>query len=76
MKTGIQVGDMVRYYPVLRPKGGAGDWVDYVVDEVRVDGIPSCREPMVKLRGKPGYVLASHCFVMEWMPSVNDGGGE
>lgn len=59
----IEVGDSVRYYNVMPPKGSTHH-VDYIVDELLPGGIPSCREPMLKLRGKPGYVLASHCFLM------------
>lgn len=32
-----------------------------VVTEVLPEGIPSCRELMIKIEGKSGYVLASHC---------------
>ena len=32
------------------------------VVEVHPDGIPSCQEPMVKLEGKAGVVLWSHCI--------------
>ena len=59
----IRVGDSVRYYDAL-PSQGSTYQVDYIVDELLPNGIPSCREPMLKLRGKPGYVLESHCFLM------------
>lgn len=36
-----------------------------VVTEVYPNGIPSCREPMLKLDGHPGVVLESHCALIK-----------
>ena len=68
----FKVGDTVRYYPVI---GGKESTVRVVTD-VYPNGIPSCREPMVNLEGMAGVLLASHCFLMEWMPSVGLEGSE
>jgi hypothetical protein len=51
-------GDFVRYFPVMKDRS---EHSDSLVDEVYENGIPSCREPMLKLKSKPGLVLASHC---------------
>jgi hypothetical protein len=51
-----QIGERVFYEETL---GLSGEM--YIVRDVAINGIPSCREPMVKLEGKAGFVLASHC---------------
>lgn len=53
----IKVGDTVRFYPVA----GRQIHSTHTVAEVIPNGIPSCREPMLKLEGKAGVVLAAHC---------------
>ena len=58
-----QIGERVFYEEVLGLSGGM-----YIVREVAINGIPSCREPMVKLEGKAGFVLASHCSYMSDQP--------
>lgn len=57
----MRVGDAVRYRE-LKDKEA---FTLHIVMDVRTKGIPSCPEPMVKLTDKAGYVLASHCEVIE-----------
>jgi hypothetical protein len=52
--------DRVRYYSVK----GVDNFSEHKVIAVYPDGIPSCREPMVKLEGKSGLILVSNCNVM------------
>lgn len=57
----IKVGDKVGYVSVI------GDQTFQHVGEVYdvwENGIPSCPEPMVKIEGKAGCVLMSHCIVL------------
>ena len=65
-KEPLAVGQEVKYYDVLiatvKP-------VQSTVTEIAEDGIPSCDEPMCRLKDKRGYVLQSHCFPLEWAPS-------
>lgn len=63
-KPGIApaVGELVRFYPVA----GRRIYEERVVREVLPEGIPSCREPMLMLEGKPGVVLAAHCKVVSY----------
>ena len=59
------VGDRVGYLSVL------GDSEFQHVGEVYElwpDGIPSCREPMLKSEGKAGVVLAEHCVKIPGAP--------
>jgi len=54
----FKIGDKVGYVSVL------GDFEFQHtgnIYDIWVDGIPSCREPMVKIEGKAGCVLATHC---------------
>ncbi len=54
----IRKGDRVGYRTILDEP--AFDLVGKVI-AVYPDGIPSCRRPMVKIEGKSGVVLESHC---------------
>lgn len=58
----IDVGDWVEYFSTKRDKEPthAGP-----VTDVYPKGIPSCPKPMVKIKGKAGVVLASHCRIGE-----------
>lgn len=53
----LSVGDLVQYRSVRHQAA----YTEHIVEDVYPEGIPSCREPMVKLKGKSGVVLASHC---------------
>lgn len=71
----IEPGDQVRFYPVA----GRRIFEDHLVEEVWPNGIPSCREPMLKLKGKAGAVLVAHCKLMRptpAQPDAEDGKGE
>lgn len=57
MKSEFKPGDLVRFYPVA----GRRIYEERIVTSVHPNGIPSCREPMLMLEGKPGVVLAAHC---------------
>lgn len=54
----LKPGDVVRYYPIMYERMA---FSDHRVVEIYPDGVPSCREPMVKLSDKSGIVLVSHC---------------
>ena len=55
----FKIGDKVGYVSVL----GDSEFqhVGKVYD-IWEEGIPSCREPMLKIEGKSGCVLATHCI--------------
>jgi hypothetical protein len=57
----MKVGDTVEYRSFKTDEKPSHVGVVY---DVQPDGIPSCRMPMVKIEGKAGYVLASHCKVV------------
>lgn len=57
----MRPGDIVEYRTV---KTDRQPQCTGVVEEYREQGIPSCPMPMIKIEGKPGYVLASHCRVV------------
>ena len=54
----IAVGDLVGYVSVIGDKTYQHIGKVY---ELWPEGIPSCREPMLKIEGKAGVVLVSHC---------------
>ena len=54
----MKIGDKVGYKSTLRDE--EFQHVGVVIEELP-QGIYSCRMPMVKIEGKAGYVLASHC---------------
>ena len=58
MKEGLRVG----YVSAIGDE--SYQHVGTVIDAYP-EGIPSCREPMVKIGGKAGVVLWSHCTVLE-----------
>jgi len=60
-KFGFGIGDAVGYKSVKTD--AAFQHVGKVYD-VWPDGIPSCGEPMLKIEGKSGCVLASHCVLI------------
>lgn len=54
----IKEGDYVGYLSVLTDT--EFQHVGKVLDTLP-EGIPSCAKPMVKIQGKAGYVLETHC---------------
>ena len=64
----LRVSDKVEYREVKENSMGT----PHEVLAVLPHGIPSCREPMVKLANKPGYVLASHCTLIKKPFAVGD----
>jgi hypothetical protein len=69
--TELKPGDRVLYFPVLG-KTKLPNGIPATVTDVYQNGIPSCREPMVKLDNKAGVVLASHCMPDRFEWSVKD----
>ena len=61
MSQGMKVGDFVEYRSVKTDR--TSQCTGRIAD-LQPEGIPSCREPMLKIEGKPGYVLVSHCKLM------------
>jgi plastocyanin len=57
LKMKLKVGDTVRYFEILNDNS----FTDHTVTGLLPEGIPSCREGMVRLSDKRGYVLESHC---------------
>lgn len=66
----IALGESVKYFSSLQDLG-TSRYSTHIVRELLPDGIPSCHEPMVKLEGKSGYVLAAHCFPEELVTSAD-----
>lgn len=60
--AGFQEKDLVGYKSV---KTDAEFQHQGIVIEVYPDGIPSSKEPMLKIEGKSGVVLASHCTLLK-----------
>lgn len=60
--AGFVINDRVGYKSV---KSDTEFQHEGVVLGVYPDGIPSCKEPMLKIEGKSGTVLASHCTLLE-----------
>ncbi len=60
--AGFTINDEVGYKSV---KDDAEFQHQGLVIEVYPDGIPSCKEPMLKIAGKSGVVLASHCTLLK-----------
>lgn len=65
MEKKFEVGQRVRFYPIAGRKIHS----IHTVTEVFLNGIPSCREPMLKLEGKAGVVLAAHCSIVREVPA-------
>lgn len=59
---GFKVDDLVGYKSSL---GQEGFTYTGRVSSVHPDGIPSCKRPLVMLKGLAGVVLASHCIPIE-----------
>jgi hypothetical protein len=57
----MKVGDVVDYFSL---KDDAEPSHRGVIECVLKEGIPSCQQFMLKVEGKPGFVLASHCQVV------------
>lgn len=58
---GLKIGDFVGYRSSMQDKDfqHKGE-----VRSVHPDGIPSCKRPLVMLKGKAGVVLADHCTLL------------
>ena len=63
----MKIGDKVGYVSVIGDQ--KFQHVGKVYD-IWENGIPSCKEPMVKIEGKAGCVLMSHCIILEEPSSV------
>ena len=65
----FKIGDTIGYKSVLTDKefthvGKVRDIADI--------GISSCSKPMVKIEGKSGFVLSSHCVLINIKSEKND----
>lgn len=58
----FKIGDEVGYKSLLSDNDFSHTGL---VKDIAEIGIPSCPKPMVKIKGKPGYVLSSHCTLLK-----------
>jgi len=63
----MKIDEVVKYYSIKNDE----NHTVHTVTELLPNGIPSCRMPMVKLSDKAGYVLVSHCEVVDTDQELN-----